>query len=124
MLVSGVNRSDLNHCKHFGDNDFPGLIAEILQYTNIECISDNDCRKVWTSIPITPRQQCADKDGVSSCMGDSGGPLTRVNSNGETVLLGNVSWGHSKCGLKGYPAVYSRNAEPSVHQWIVNNAGL
>ena len=101
------------------------MISEILQFTGIECISDSKCRQVWGGTnTIGPRQQCADKNGVSSCMGDSGGPLTRVNKNGETVLLGNVSWGHGRCDLRGYPAIYSRNAEPSVNQWIVRNARL
>ena len=77
-----------------------------------------------TNWPIGPRHQCVDKNNVSPCMGDSGGPLTRVNKDGETVLLGNYSWGHSRCDLKGFPGVYSRNAEPSVNQWIVDNAKL
>lgn len=38
-------------------------------------------------------------------MGDSGGSLTRVNNDGETVLLGNVCWGHGRCDMKGYTAI-------------------
>ena len=32
---------------------------------------------------------------ATSCMGDSGGPLTFIE-NGRKVLLGNVSWGHAQ----------------------------
>ena len=56
-------------------------------------------------------------------MGDSGGPLT-IKQGGVDVLLGNVSWGHSKCGTTGYPAVYSRNSQPQVNSWIKTNAGI
>merc|ERR1712131_98090 len=107
-------------------NDFPvyGEKYSKLQWSNIDCISDSDCRKVWGGMTITPRHQCADKNGVSLCMGDSGSPLTKVNSKGETVLIGNVSAGHISCVVNGFPTVYSRNVEPSVHQWIVSNAGL
>ena len=61
--------------------------------------------------------------GATSCMGDSGGPLTYME-NGKKVLLGNVSWGHSQCVENGYPSAYSRNQEPSVNAWIKQNAGL
>ena len=67
--------------------------------------------------------QCASTDGVTSCMGDSGGPLT-VQEDGETRLLGNVSWGHSKCNVDGYPGAYSRNADPEVNSWIKYNSNL
>merc|ERR550534_2536440 len=35
---------------------------------------------------IAPRQQCANSNGVTSCMGDSGGPLT-TEEDGEQKLL-------------------------------------
>ena len=56
-------------------------------------------------------------------MGDSGGPLT-VMQEGEKRLLGNVSWGHSKCSSNGYPSAYSRNADPTANAWIKQNANL
>ena len=36
-------------------------------------------------------------------MGDSGGPLT-VIEDGERKLIGNVSWGHSRCKKDGFPS--------------------
>ncbi|CAG5079017.1 Oidioi.mRNA.OKI2018_I69.PAR.g9147.t1.cds [Oikopleura dioica] len=104
-------------------NGNPGIIASTLQWTDTECITNAVCRQTWLFQTLTSRQQCADYAGVTSCMGDSGGPLTYVQ-DGQEVLLGNVSWGHSKCSTNGYPAAYSRNADPTANQWIRTNAGL
>ena len=67
--------------------------------------------------------KCAEQDNATSCMGDSGGPLTMMQ-NGEKRLLGNVSWGHNKCASNGYPSAYSRNADPTANAWIKKNANL
>ena len=119
----GIHPSYETKClfQHIGGN--PGTIASTLQWTNIQCITDSQCKRVWATSTITARQQCADTNGVTSCMGDSGGPLT-IKQGGKDVLLGNVSWGHSKCSTSGYPAVYSRNAVPAIHSWIKTNAGI
>ena len=101
----------------------PGVIATTLQWTDINCITNDECKKVWRTQTLTSRQQCASTDGVTSCMGDSGGPLT-TEEDGEQKLLGNVSWGHSKCNVNGYPSAYSRNADPTVNKWIKENANL
>ena len=52
---------------------------------------------------LSSRQQCAIAEGATSCMGDSGGPLT-VMEDGERKLIGNVSWGHSRCKKDGFPS--------------------
>ena len=101
----------------------PGVIAGTLQWTDINCITIDECKKVWRFQTLTSRQQCASTDGVTSCMGDSGGPLT-TNEEDEERLLGNVSWGHSKCSVNGFPSAYSRNADPAANQWIKENANL
>merc|ERR1712110_22845 len=101
----------------------PGTIHTTLQWTNINCITNSECKKVWGTSTIGSRQQCANSDRVTSCMGDSGGPLT-VRQSGEDRLQGNVSWGHSKCSTTGYPGVYSRNADPTINSWIKSNANV
>ena len=101
----------------------PAVIAPILQWTDINCITNAECKKVWRLQTLTSRQQCGNVDEATSCMGDSGGPLTMME-NGTKVLLGNVSWGHSKCASTGYPSAYSRNADPEANAWIRENAGL
>ena len=103
--------------------DQPTNIASILQQMDISCITLDECKKVWSVQTLTSRMQCASSDGVTSCMGDSGGPLT-IMEDGQRRLLGNVSWGHSKCNVNRYPAAYSNNAEPSANSWIKSNAQL
>ena len=107
----------------YHSNGRPGFIASTLQWTNINCITRSECKKVWVGSTIGSRQQCANTDGVTSCMGDSGGPLT-VREGGKDKLLGNVSWGSGNCETTGYPAVYSRNADPTINSWIKSNARL
>ena len=113
--------SGYGYSQHIGNN--PGVIASTLQWMDISCITIAECKKVWRLQTLTSRQQCASSDGVTSCMGDSGGPLT-TSEDGEQKLLGNVSWGHSKCSVNGYPSAYSRNADPTANAWIKENAGL
>merc|ERR1711990_68094 len=113
--------SGYGYWKHVNGN--PTEIAPTLQWMDIDCITIAECKKVWRIQTLGPRQQCANSNGVTSCMGDSGGPLTTME-NGQQVLLGNVSWGHGKCVTDGYPAAYSRNQDPTVNEWIKTNAGL
>ena len=40
--------------------------------------------------------------------GDSGGPLIQRDGDGETTVIGIVSWGFNPCGSKGKPSVYTR----------------
>ena len=101
----------------------PAVIAPILQWIDMQCITNEECKKTWRLQTLTSRQQCAEVDNGTSCMGDSGGPLTTME-NGKKVLLGNVSWGHSGCASNGYPSAYSRNADPDSNAWIRTNAGL
>ena len=130
-IVNVTSSSDsTGSCKSSGfglsqhaPNGDPQVIPNTLQWMNIQCITDSQCLRTWGGQTITSRQQCADTNGVTSCMGDSGGPLT-ISEGGEDKLLGNVSWGHSKCSASGFPGVYSRNADASVNSWIKNNAGL
>merc|ERR1712123_230484 len=113
--------SGYGYSQHIGGQ--PGVIASTMQWTDINCITTAECKKVWRTQTLTSRQQCANTDGVTSCMGDSGGPLTTMEG-GEQRLLGNVSWGHSKCSVTGYPSAYSRNSDPTMNAWIKDNANL
>ena len=75
--------------------EIPGVLANILQYHGMDCISDNNCMQLWANkgydMKINSRHQCADRNGVSPCSGDSGSPLTKVNNKGVTVLVGNFA---------------------------------
>ncbi|XP_066587683.1 trypsin-1-like [Prorops nasuta] len=54
--------------------------------------------------------------GVSSCDGDSGGPLIDTNAINETEIVGLVSWGVLPCGLLNAPSVYTKVS--SYIDWI------
>ena len=46
-----------------------------------------------------------------------------LGENGETLLVGNTSWGSGTCS-DGYPAAWSNNRNPEVQNWIKYNANL
>merc|ERR1712127_675439 len=96
---------------------FASIMPELNQVTGILSVAENIVDEMKA---VNKRAQALYP--ATSCMGDSGGPLTYVQ-NGQEVLLGNVSWGHSKCSTNGYPAAYSRNADPTANAWIRTNAG-
>lgn len=58
---------------------------------------------------ITNNMLCAGfmAGGSDACQGDSGGPLFSVDSNGNEVLTGIVSWGNG-CGDKNFPGIYTK----------------
>merc|ERR1712038_803991 len=95
-------------------NGIPINIPTMLQVGDLPLLNNDYCNEViWTSENsdfITRNMVCAgaegeDADGVSSCMGDSGGPLT-VEIEGDRRLLGAVSFGHRFCS-PNYAGVYT-----------------
>uniref|UniRef100_A0AAJ7T1S9 Chymotrypsin B-like n=1 Tax=Petromyzon marinus TaxID=7757 RepID=A0AAJ7T1S9_PETMA len=79
--------------------------SSTLQQTVLPLISTEDCKKWWGSYIMDP-MICAGANGHSTCMGDSGGPLT-VQKDGMWVLAGLTSWGNSRCDTS-VPVVYTR----------------
>ncbi|XP_053960018.1 trypsin-like [Anastrepha ludens] len=56
--------------------------------------------------------------GIGICTSDSGGPLVQT-SNGETILIGIVSWGKIPCGQPNSPSVYVQISD--FISWISSN---
>lgn len=76
-------------------------------------ISTKDCAQAYKGrIQIWDRQLCAGgKKGISSCGGDSGGPLqaqTRYKNTIKFVQYGIVSFGLQNCGTENVPGVYTK----------------
>ncbi|KAJ2953212.1 hypothetical protein O0L34_g789 [Tuta absoluta] len=102
-----------------------GLQSPVLLSVDLPIIGNRDCQNAYNGNPqIYDRQMCAggvqDKD---SCGGDSGGPLMypgRIRSGAvRYVQRGIVSYGSKRCGMGGFPGVYTRVA--SYMDWILDN---
>lgn len=96
------------------------MIPDVLQYSELQTIDQNECSSRFTDIPmlqafIYNTIVCTvDKKNGGACHGDSGGPL--VDAEKKTVV-GVVSWG-VPCA-KGYPDVFTR--VHSYLDWINEN---
>ncbi|XP_023565093.1 chymotrypsinogen B-like [Octodon degus] len=84
-----------------------------LQQAVLPLVSTKECKKIFGD-RITDQMICAGANGVSSCMGDSGGPLM-CKKNGAWTLVGIVSWGDLTCPTST-PLVYSRVT--AVMSWV------
>lgn len=76
-----------------------------------------DCVKLLKKFGVNlgPKQLCAGGEfAKDTCAGDSGGPLMYFDKNhSHWVAYGIVSYGFTKCGMAGHPAVYT-----SVKEYI------
>jgi secreted trypsin-like serine protease len=91
-----------------------GPLAEVLMHVDVPVMSVADCRAVYGDI-ITDNIVCIDGDGgLSTCNGDSGGPLNYMDT-----IVGVVSFGSSAGCAQGYPAGFSN--VPNYVQWINEN---
>jgi trypsin len=86
-----------------------------LQRVTVPFVDRDTCNVPYNGA-ITERMICAglEDGGKDSCQGDSGGPLVGYE-NGETYLVGVVSWGRG-CARPKYFGVYSNVAY--VKSWI------
>ncbi|XP_034409092.1 serine protease hepsin isoform X1 [Cyclopterus lumpus] len=97
----------------WGNVDYYGIQADILQEVNVPIISDAVCNAPdYYDNQITTSMFCAgyEKGGTDSCQGDSGGPFVAEDCLSKTRryrLLGVVSWGIG-CAMAKKPGVYTR----------------
>ncbi|KAF4110055.1 hypothetical protein G5714_009307 [Onychostoma macrolepis] len=98
-----------------------GPIADIMQQALLPVVDYNTCtRSDWWGNLVTNLMVCAGGDGVvSSCNGDSGGPLNCQRSDGTWDVHGIVSFGSSMgCNYPKKPSVFTRVS--GYISWINN----
>ncbi|XP_055534400.1 brachyurin-like [Wyeomyia smithii] len=78
-----------------------------LRFVSNPVISNESCEKVFPNMIRESHVCVSGSNGRNACQGDSGGPLT-AHLNGETTLIGIVSFGSTEGCEKGLPAVYTR----------------
>ncbi|XP_043274311.1 melanization protease 1-like isoform X3 [Venturia canescens] len=79
----------------------------------ISVVPNEQCAEAYRkTATIGFRQLCAGgSNGVDSCFGDSGGPLQSpglYNSAPKYIQHGLVSFGPTRCGIEGFPGVYTK----------------
>ncbi|XP_052739151.1 collagenase-like isoform X2 [Bicyclus anynana] len=100
-----------------------GTSSEVLMLTNLRGISNQECRRWFLSIhPQTVCAQYYNNTIQSACSGDSGGPLTLVDKDGEVTMLGIVSFGSGRGCTHGIPSAYVRPGY--YHSWITESTGI
>nr|XP_040021981.1 serine protease hepsin isoform X3 [Gasterosteus aculeatus aculeatus] len=97
----------------WGNVQYHGVQADILQEANVPIISDAVCNAPdYYDNQITSSMFCAgyEKGGMDACQGDSGGAFVAEDCLSKTKryrLLGVVSWGIG-CAMAKKPGVYTR----------------
>jgi secreted trypsin-like serine protease len=95
-----------------GANGQPPLLE-----AELDILADRECAR-FGEVFHNPSAMCAGRpnEGISTCGGDSGGPLICKGNNNEPVLIGITSAGGG-CGPEGvYPSVYAEVSK--IVQWI------
>ncbi|XP_036329867.1 serine protease 7-like, partial [Rhagoletis pomonella] len=87
--------------------------SNVKQELAVPVVEHDACARKFSSrnVNLITSQLCAGGEfSKDSCDGDSGGPLMRQSTNNRWYLEGVVSFGN-RCGLEGWPAVYTRVAD-------------
>ncbi|XP_055601436.1 transmembrane protease serine 9-like [Uranotaenia lowii] len=93
-----------------GSEEYEEISEDIklqLRFVSNPVISNEACEKVFPNMIHGFHVCVSGEHGRNACQGDSGGPLTAV-INGQTTLIGVVSYGSIDGCENGFPAVYSR----------------
>ncbi|XP_059053394.1 CLIP domain-containing serine protease HP8-like [Achroia grisella] len=102
-----------------------GLQSPVLLNVELPVLKNQICINAYNgTLRIYDSQICAggvpDED---SCAGDSGGPLTYPfvleKLGARNVQIGIVSYGPKRCGMGGYPGIYTRVS--NYLKWILDN---
>ncbi|XP_065075993.1 brachyurin-like [Ochlerotatus camptorhynchus] len=105
-------------------SDTSSSTSPVVRFAINPIITFANCLDQWNNAMhvIQPQNIClSGNGGRSSCNGDSGGPLT-VQDNGESLLVGIVSFGSSAGCAIGRPSVYVRVTH--FLDWILENSDV
>ncbi|XP_074037296.1 CLIP domain-containing serine protease HP8 isoform X1 [Leptinotarsa decemlineata] len=101
-------------------NSNENKISQKLMFFSGPVLNDGNCNTIFKH-PMVDSQYCVGfQKGKDSCIGDSGGPMTRavkINGKKQTYIFGIVSYGLTDCG-EG-PGIYTRVI--SFLPWILDN---
>ncbi|KAH8379193.1 hypothetical protein KR009_003569 [Drosophila setifemur] len=99
-------------------SDSAEAVAKHLQYADLTVIDNDICQKTFTRLIVTSKVLCvASTNAISTCSGDSGGPLA-LND----ILIGITSFGSADGCEIGEPAAFTRVT--SYLDWIKENSGV
>ncbi|KAK2892939.1 hypothetical protein Q8A67_012927 [Cirrhinus molitorella] len=90
------------------------LHPDILHMARVKPLSEKACETGWGDSFNKKSLLCTDAAASTSCLGDSGAPLT-CEKNGVYYLVGLTTWGGKKCEPQK-PAVFTRVS--AYHSWI------
>ncbi|XP_063229583.1 brachyurin-like [Bacillus rossius redtenbacheri] len=104
------------------DSDTATAVSPVLRYISQPVLSNGVCTLSYFGV-ITESHICTSgQDGKSTCSGDSGGPLTILDSDGARTQIGVVSFGLALGCEIGWPAAYARVTSYVV--WITGVTGI
>ncbi|GAB9467652.1 Trypsin protease gip [Globisporangium polare] len=83
------------------------VLSDVLRFVDVNVYASNQKCMLDLQMNIDDSVFCAGGQvGKDACDGDSGGPLVVVDAQGETALLGVISYGRG-CGTEYLPGVYA-----------------
>ncbi|XP_049947902.1 brachyurin-like [Schistocerca serialis cubense] len=98
-------------------------VSSYLKYINVKIWTNADCQNIHGSDLVDDNAICAmGTQGQLPCNGDSGGPLSVQESDGQRTVVGVVSWGTANDCESGEPDVFMRVT--AFLDWIGENAGI
>jgi secreted trypsin-like serine protease len=95
-----------------------------MRHVRIPVVSDSRADRVFDTLYghslgyVPPIMVAAGKKDKSACFGDSGGPLFEP-VEGKRYQTGITTFGPSRCGMAGYPGVYTEVNNPKIRNFIL-----
>ncbi|KAK4874415.1 hypothetical protein RN001_013775 [Aquatica leii] len=99
-------------------SDSSNVVSQILNFVTLTTTSNTICESVYGSSITEGTLCCLGAPEHSTCNGDSGGPLIRVDENGRARHVGVISFVHIQGCASGNPSGYSRTQ--FYGDWILN----